>query len=621
MNDKVTVWKIDTGEAQKSVNDLRKELKELRNTLLNTEQGTDEYNKALQRAADIQHELKEQMEEINASAMDFGQITSNVIKTVGSMTAGFQSAKAVMNLFGVENETVIKSLQRMQSLMAITQAIPALDEGVKAFKRLSIAIQAATGATSKFAKALVSTGLGAVVVALGLLVANWDKLVDKMREWNIIGARTAEILSGQHKSIEDLRKEAEAADKKLLDLVNAEKYEKLKDESKKAVDELRRENEKLALEQEKVINSQKANIEELYKQATKLSSWNYKTGIRPDEEEERQINIQKQALKAYETYYKTMIAENEKAIQKILDNENLYEDEAEKERKRKAEQRAEEYKKFWREVQIQLWDDSNKIAAEQGKSLQDELVEKGLDVKIPVPVEFVEEEEEEDAGLQRILNKAKEIIAHNEPLKSFVENLRQALETPEEQYDREQTALQEALDKKLIALEEFYELSDKLNKESISREMQRYSTLGYAVGDIFSNIGELCEEGSEEQKAFQVMGATINMLAGITAAISGAFTTKSGPWDIALAAVQAVAIATSGAATISKMLNTTKDNAKSQAISSTSLATLIAPVQYTQDVRGASIEGAIKDSRVFVVESDISRTQRKVSVTENEARF
>ncbi len=614
MNDKVTVWKIDTGEAQKSVNDLRKELKELRNTLLNAEQGTDEYNKALQRAAEIQHDLKEQMEEINASAMDFGQITSNVIKTVGSMTAGFQSAKAVMNLFGIENETVIKSLQRMQSLMAITQALPALDEGVKAFKRLTIAIQAATGATSKFAKALVSTGLGAVVVALGLLVANWDKLVDKMREWNIVGARTAEILSGQHKSIKDLKEEATKADKKLLDLVNAEKYEKLKDSAKKAVDELRKENEKLALEQEKVINSQKAGIEELYKQAKK--SWSTHTILPwlPDEEEKRQITLQEHVLQAYETSYKNMIAENEKAIQKILDDESLYVDEY-------VDEAAEKIKEFWREVEIQLLEDSNKIAAEQGKSLQDELVEKGLDVKIPVSVEFVEEEEEEDAGLQRILNKAKEIIAHNEQLKSFVENLRQALETPEEQYDREQTALKEALDKKLIALEEFYELSDKLNKESISREMQRYSTLGYAVGDIFSNIGELCEEGSEEQKAFQVMGATINMLAGITAAISGAFTTKSGPWDIALAAVQAVAIATSGAATISKMLNTTKDNAKSQALSSTSLATLIAPVQYTQDVRGASIEGAIKDSRVFVVESDISRTQRKVSVTENEARF
>lgn len=40
--------------------------------MLSLEKGTDEYNKVLKRAADIQHDLKEQMEEINANAADFG---------------------------------------------------------------------------------------------------------------------------------------------------------------------------------------------------------------------------------------------------------------------------------------------------------------------------------------------------------------------------------------------------------------------------------------------------------------------------------------------------------------------------------------------------------------------
>ena len=123
----VRVLKVDTGEAQTSVKDLRNQLKELRNTLLSTEQGTEEYNNAMKQAAEIQHTLKEQMEEVNASAMDFGQIASNATKAVGGMVAGFQAAKATMNLFGVENETVIKSLEKMQNLMAITQALPSLD--------------------------------------------------------------------------------------------------------------------------------------------------------------------------------------------------------------------------------------------------------------------------------------------------------------------------------------------------------------------------------------------------------------------------------------------------------------------------------------------------------------
>ena len=172
----VKVIKIDTNAAQTSVKDLRNELKELRTTLLNTEEGTEEYNQALVKSANIQHTLKEQMEEVNASAMDFGQIVGNVVKATGGMVAGFQAAQATMNLFGIENEAVLKSLEKMQSLMAITQAIPSLDEGFKAFKRLSTAISTATGATSKFGKALISTGLGALAVALGYVITNFEEI-------------------------------------------------------------------------------------------------------------------------------------------------------------------------------------------------------------------------------------------------------------------------------------------------------------------------------------------------------------------------------------------------------------------------------------------------------------
>ena len=172
----VKVVKIETGEAQTSVKELRRELKQLKDTMLSVEEGTKEYNDALQQAANIQHTLKEQMEEVNASAMDFGQIAGNVVKATGGIVAGFQAAQATMNLFGIENETVIKSLQKMQSLMAITQAIPAIDDGVKAFKRLGLAIKGATVGMSSLKKALISTGIGAAVVAVGALVANFDKL-------------------------------------------------------------------------------------------------------------------------------------------------------------------------------------------------------------------------------------------------------------------------------------------------------------------------------------------------------------------------------------------------------------------------------------------------------------
>ena len=56
-------------------------------------------------------------------------------------------------------------------------------------------------------------------------------------------------------------------------------------------------------------------------------------------------------------------------------------------------------------------------------------------------------------------------------------------------------------------------------------------------------------------------------------------------------------------------------------VSLASLAATQAPVQATTQVTGASTEAAIKDNRVYVVESDITNTQRKVSTAEAEATF
>lgn len=167
-----------------SVKELRARLKELRTTLMETEAGTQEYNAALNEASTIQHQLREQMVLINNSAVDFGQAMSNITKVTQGVIGGLQSAKAVMNLFGIENKEVIESLKQMQNLMALTQALPAIDNGLKAFKRLTIQIQALTGATSAWGKALISTGIGAIVVALGMLANKFMQVRDSIKAAN-----------------------------------------------------------------------------------------------------------------------------------------------------------------------------------------------------------------------------------------------------------------------------------------------------------------------------------------------------------------------------------------------------------------------------------------------------
>lgn len=556
----IRVLKIDTDAAQTSVKDLRQELKQLKDTLLSTEKGTEEYNKTLQQAADIQHTLKEQMEEINASAMDFGQITGNIVKATGGMVAGFQAAKATMNLFGIENENVIKSLEKMQNLMAITQAIPALDDGVKAFKRLSLAVSTATGATSKFGKALVSTGLGAIAVALGYIVTHFEEISKWLDEitgqTDFLGKVTDSIFGVLNAAIPTVIQSLKAVGNAIVTYVTApfksvwDGIQAFTSTNGSALDKL------------KAAGSAMKN--------GFVAEWKE---VGNDFKEVGAIA----AAKFVEGYEKS-------------------------------------HRERWEKAKVQLSDDIISLNEALLKKIEEWMYSDKKANAIKIPIVF-EVEDEDVSAADALKNK---II-------NTINSLRGAFVTPEEQYQQEINALELALKTKLIKEEEYLKLRDALNAEQTQKEVLRYTTAANSIADIFNNLGGLMEEGSEEQKAFQIMGATINMISGIVAALSGTFTTHTGIWDIVLAATQAAAIATAGATNIAKIAQTNKNNAKSMATgaksSASALSSVIAPVQYTQDVQGASIEGAIKDSKVYVVESDITNTQNKVSVTEEEARF
>jgi hypothetical protein len=114
-------------------------------------------------------------------------MTQKLGSALNATTSGFAVTQGAMALFGKENEALEESLLKVQSALAIQQGVQGLTE---AYKDLSIgtklagAAQAAfsfvTGGASTalkvFRGALISTGIGAIVVGLGLLIANFDKV-------------------------------------------------------------------------------------------------------------------------------------------------------------------------------------------------------------------------------------------------------------------------------------------------------------------------------------------------------------------------------------------------------------------------------------------------------------
>lgn len=633
MTDKVKVLKIDTDPAQKSVKELRQELKDLKDTLLSTTKGTDEYNKALRQAADIQHTLKEQMEEVNASAMDFGQIVGNTTKAVGGMVAGIQAAKATLNLFGVENEEVVKSLQKMQNLMAITQALPAIDNGVKAFKRLKIAIEGASAGMSGLKKALISTGLGALVVTLGLLAANWDKVSGAMKRWGIINEDTAKKLEEQKKKVEELRGELAKLEGSYDDWEKQQKYSKLNSTAKKSYDDLtesitryQKQLDIIVAKQKLPENQSRENWQALQNEGLELSKNISK------------LKNQQEAILANADSYK----QEEKAIRNVAaaKDENAKMDEAAYKQtldRIDAEERAEILS-----LQNQALKYDEYISKKE--ALEDRFIKYRIDaLKNILSTETGLTDEE----IQRLEEK---LIRLQDSLRKKPEGEETPSPSPESEGESKAKQISEAINASALALNDFSNnpawsnilknvaiLSanwDTLHKQIQEGGKKAFSAYAQIAATALSAVAQLMnglaaeqdtsnKEGFESAKKFQIAGATMSMFAGIASAWASSM--QLGP--IAgpiLGAVLSAFMLTTGLLQIMKIKNTKFESKGSSAGSSPSagaVTNVIAPVQYTQDVQGANIEGAIKDSKVYVTETDISNTQKKVDVAESEARY
>lgn len=739
----VKVVKIETGKAQTETQKLRQELKELKNIMLQVEEGSKEYNDALIQAANIQHTLKEQMEEVNASAMDFGQITGNVVKGVGGIIAGFQAAQATMNLFGIENETVIKSLEKMQNLMALTQAIPAIDDAVKAFKRLGLAIKAATVGMSSLKKALISTGIGAAVVAVGALAANFDKLKaaitgtneelekQKQKEKDDHLKKVNDEL-GKRLSIEEQIRKAGGQDdvtiaeervksiekeiKKKEALIEANRQEEAQAyiaynnaiQQGKAQEDINKLKEdwlnigkkedvylaeiesfkngqlktsKEQLEVEKLLQEARDNkaeqdaAEERRKQAIadlkelKESYAQLKDEIKSynTTEEDKKINDitneEKEKVAIVQQMLKKKKISNEEAEKQITIINKHYEEERLSIQKEYAEQRenaAKEEAERQREQSIELLDTTYQLEQAKLQKQYDEglISEKDftdrkkelLETYVQDYVDNIQFMLDTENGLtdEQILD-----------LTNKINNARAMLKPEEKEEKGDETesltkGISEAINESALALNDFsnnpawgnilknvatltanwdtlHENIKKGGKEAFTAYAQIAATALSAVAQLMNGLAAEqdvnTKEGFEQQKKYQIAGATMSMLAGIASAWASSMELGPIAGPILGSILSAFMLAT-GIMQIDKIKKTDMDNngstssaGASASPNTSAINSVIAPVQYTQDVQGASIEGAIKDAKVYVTETDISNTQNKVSVTENEARF
>lgn len=205
-----------------------------------------------------------------------------------------------------------------------------------------------------------------------------------------------------------------------------------------------------------------------------------------------------------------------------------------------------------------------------------------------------------------------------------------SIELAQEIADQE-LAIEKAKYEEKLRLDEEYKQKKIKITEEINQTISAAASVTQGILEItqaaYEKDGEISEKEAKKIKGMQIAIATMNMLAGITAALSGAFTTKSGPWDIAMAAVQAATIAASGTANIMKIKNTDlTGNVPSGAMGAVTPNSNIfgtdIPFSYVRNVTSASETDALnQDNRVYILESDIQASNKKVSVRESESSF
>jgi hypothetical protein len=182
-----------------------------------------EVQNASKRAA----ELKDQIEDVNdAIQAQKGEGAFIALgKSLSTVASGFSAVEGAMGLVGAESEDVQKAMLRVQSAMALAQGLEGLEDAGRAFKQLGAVVKSTTvyttlynfvmgvsnketatnvalteadttakvgltgamgglatvtgGATTAmklFRVALIATGIGAIVVLVGALIANFDKV-------------------------------------------------------------------------------------------------------------------------------------------------------------------------------------------------------------------------------------------------------------------------------------------------------------------------------------------------------------------------------------------------------------------------------------------------------------
>ena len=593
--EKVIDIKIESN-ADERVGSLRSQLKEAQAevAILSEKFGVTsvEATNAAKKAAELKDQIGDAKALTDAFNPDakFKALTSSLAGVAG----GFGALQGGMALFGAESEEVEKTLLKVQSAMALSQGLQAIGESVDSFNQLGAVIQNTTkfqklnsiatagaaivqklftGAVDTTATsfkllkgALISTGIGALVVGLGYLISKMNESAD-----------AAEELTLQQES---LNKQLEITKKLTDDAAKAIDYNtqiQLANAKKRGASE----KELLRIQLDGYEEKGKANNKEIEDiQRTQKNGYNLtkEQNKRIEDLRQQNIDLQRQGNVAIANLDADLANKqreiSKKAGEDSKSNSKKNREELEAQRKKDAEN-LKAALDAQKNAEIEQRNEVTKAIGEaQDKQTEKNLTASEVEQRVVKDkyfglIELAKQQnrskEEIDAlEIQRLneINEIKDKYRLQDDQKKATELEKQindntaSFELRLQAIDTEQALFKKQLDDKVITEEQYNEKTKALSAARVNIDKAEKAAKAAnlkAVGDLLGNLSSLLGESTAAGKAAAVAQATISTY---QAAVSS-YNSLSGIPIVgpALGAVAAGVAVASGIANVNKILS------------------------------------------------------------------
>jgi hypothetical protein len=592
--------------------------------------------------------IRDQIDAANEAAQLFdpGKRFQALTTAASTAAGGIAAVQGAMALFGGESEEVEKALLKVQGAMALSQGLSQLKDIGKVGEQLKITFRGVTAGMSNFRKALIATGVGALVAGLGLLIANFETVQKVLTNMFPSLGKFSRFIGRMVTAVTDFVGITNAAERSLENLAkaNARSNEDIESRIKLLTAQGGKETEIYNL-RKKQTNDELTLLRQTLKTKGELTDEELKRFRELKNTqiiEEVQFNRQQEEAAQAAAEKKAAADEKAKAAQEKIDAEKKAADQKIIDEKKALDEKTAaedlEFQKRLNDVltesRLAAIEDENERArqtllAQQQQELADLAVDTKIreDQKLAIQKQLEIRNKQELDALEQTFAEA-DAMRELEELDKEIRQADASFEIQRNLLDQKDALLREQLAMNILTEKEFTEAVRanseariKIEQAEVAAKMQNASQIAGLLSGLSNLIGKETQAG----KGFAVASATIDTyLSAQKAYQSMVGIPIAGP---ALAAV-AAGVAIAGGIKNVREITRTKVPGIGSSVSAPNISASAPAITSAVPTIGTSPVTALGTMmqnqpplRAYVVESEVTGTQKRVADIERRAGF